>query len=84
MRAAEEAAFASSVSVEALMNKAGTGVAQAVTKFFQKPGRCIVFAGKGNKGTPYSPRNVWSSADGKSKCAWLSMKLIAAISCARS
>jgi len=30
------------------MNKAGAGVAQAVTKFFQKPGRCIVFAGKGH------------------------------------
>src|ERR1043166_7242567 len=48
MRAAEEAAFASGVEVEALMNKAGAGVAQTVTKFFQKPGRCIVFAGKGN------------------------------------
>src|SRR5436305_584134 len=30
------------------MNKAGAGVAQAVTKFFQKPGRCMVFAGKGH------------------------------------
>ena len=30
------------------MNKAGAGVAQAVTRFFQKPGRCIVFAGKGH------------------------------------
>src|SRR5499426_3011056 len=48
MRTAEETAFASGVSVEALMNKAGAGVAQAVTKFFQKPGRCIVFAGKGH------------------------------------
>ena len=48
MRAAEEAAFASGVQVEALMNKAGAGVAQAVSKFFQKPGRCIVFAGKGH------------------------------------
>jgi hydroxyethylthiazole kinase-like uncharacterized protein yjeF len=47
-RAAEEAAFASGVHVEALMNKAGAGVAQAVTKFFPKPGRCIVFAGKGH------------------------------------
>jgi hypothetical protein len=44
MRAAEEAAFASGIQVEALMNK----------------------------------------ADGKSKCVSLSMKLIAAISCARS
>jgi hydroxyethylthiazole kinase-like uncharacterized protein yjeF len=48
MRAAEEAAFARGIQVEALMNKAGAGVAQAVTKFFQKPGRCIVFAGKGH------------------------------------
>jgi hydroxyethylthiazole kinase-like uncharacterized protein yjeF len=48
MRAAEQAAFASGIQVEALMNKAGAGVAQAVTKFFQKPGRCIVFAGKGH------------------------------------
>src|SRR5215469_7576526 len=48
MRAAEEAAFASGVQVEALMNKAGAGVAQAATKFFPKPGRCIVFAGKGH------------------------------------
>src|SRR5262249_45928692 len=48
MRAAEQAAFASGVQVEALMNKAGAGVAHAVTEFFQKPGRCIVFAGKGH------------------------------------
>src|SRR5438876_9177321 len=48
MRAAEEAAFATGVQVEALMNKAGACVAQAVTKFFKKPGRCIVFAGKGH------------------------------------
>src|SRR5262249_15812641 len=48
MRAAEEAAFASGVQVEALMNQAGAGVAQGVTKFFQKPGRCIVFGGKGH------------------------------------
>ena len=48
MRAAEEAAFARGVAVEALMDKAGTGVAQAVTRFFEKPGKCIVFAGKGH------------------------------------
>src|ERR1700756_4528557 len=48
MRAAEQAAFASGVQVEALMDKAGTGVAHAVTKFFPKPGTCIVFAGKGH------------------------------------
>jgi len=48
IRAAEQAAFSSGVQVEALMNKAGAGIAQAVTKFFQEPGRCIVFAGKGH------------------------------------
>jgi len=48
MRAAEEAAFSSGVQVEALMDQAGAGVAQAVTKFFPKPGKCIVFAGKGH------------------------------------
>ncbi len=50
MRAAEEAAFARGVQVEALMDQAGAGVGQAVTKFFPKPGNCIVFAGKGHNG----------------------------------
>ena len=44
MRAAEEAAFASGVEVEALMDRAGAGVAAAVRKFFPQPGRAIVFA----------------------------------------
>jgi ADP-dependent NAD(P)H-hydrate dehydratase / NAD(P)H-hydrate epimerase len=48
MRAAEEAAFAQGVQVEALMDKAGAGVAQVITKFFAQPGNCIVFAGKGH------------------------------------
>jgi ADP-dependent NAD(P)H-hydrate dehydratase / NAD(P)H-hydrate epimerase len=48
MRAAEEAAFARGVEVEALMDKAGAGVGRAVTRFFGEPGKCIVFAGKGN------------------------------------
>jgi ADP-dependent NAD(P)H-hydrate dehydratase / NAD(P)H-hydrate epimerase len=48
MRAAEETAFARGIQVEALMDQAGAGVAQAVTKFFPKPGKCIVFAGKGH------------------------------------
>ena len=48
MRAAEEAAFASGVEVEALMDKAGAGVARAISKFFPQPGKCIVFAGKGH------------------------------------
>src|SRR5207237_5648030 len=46
MRAAEEAAFGGGVEVEALMDKAGAGVAQSVCKFFPNPGKCIVFAGK--------------------------------------
>ena len=48
MRAAEETAFAQGVQVEALMNQAGAGVAQAVAEFFPKPGKCIVFTGKGH------------------------------------
>jgi len=48
MRDAEEAAFARGVEVETLMDQAGTGVAQAITKFFRQPGKCIVFAGKGH------------------------------------
>jgi hydroxyethylthiazole kinase-like uncharacterized protein yjeF len=48
MRAAEEAAFARGVQVEALMDQAGAGVAEAVCKFFPNPGTCAVFAGKGH------------------------------------
>src|ERR1700716_1824342 len=50
MRAAEEAAFASGVEVEALMDRAGAGVAAAVQQFFPRPGRAVVFAGKGHNG----------------------------------
>ncbi len=48
MRAAEEAAFARGSTAEALMDEAAAGIARAVTKFFSQPGRCLVFAGKGN------------------------------------
>src|SRR5881392_4478757 len=48
MRVAEGAAFARGVEVEALMDKAGAGISQAVSKFFPNPGKCIVFAGKGH------------------------------------
>ena len=48
MRAAEEAAFARGISAEALMDEAAAGIARAVVRFFPQPGRCIVFAGKGN------------------------------------
>jgi hydroxyethylthiazole kinase-like uncharacterized protein yjeF len=50
MRAAEEAAFARGVEVEALMDRAGAGVAAAVRKFFPRAGRAIVFVGKGHNG----------------------------------
>jgi hydroxyethylthiazole kinase-like uncharacterized protein yjeF len=50
MRKAEEAAFASGVKVEALMDQAGAGVARTVCQFFPNPGMCIVFAGKGHNG----------------------------------
>ena len=50
MRASEEAALARGVSVEALMDQAGAGVARAIRQFFPSPGKCIVFAGKGHNG----------------------------------
>jgi NAD(P)H-hydrate epimerase len=50
MRAAEEAAFASGVEVEELMDHAGAGVAAAVRQFFPRSGRAIVFVGKGHNG----------------------------------
>lgn len=50
MRAAEEAAFASGVEVEALMDRAGAGIAGAVRRFFPRAGRAIVFVGKGHNG----------------------------------
>jgi hydroxyethylthiazole kinase-like uncharacterized protein yjeF len=50
MRAAEEAAFANGVEVEALMDRAGAGIARAVLKFFPDPGKAIVFSGKGHNG----------------------------------
>jgi hydroxyethylthiazole kinase-like uncharacterized protein yjeF len=50
MREAEEAAFARGVEVEALMDEAGAGVARTVQQFFPRPGRCIVYAGKGHNG----------------------------------
>ena len=50
MHAAEEAAIARGVTVEALMDQAGAGVARTVRQFFPKSGSCIVFAGKGHNG----------------------------------
>jgi ADP-dependent NAD(P)H-hydrate dehydratase / NAD(P)H-hydrate epimerase len=50
MRAAEEAAFSRGVEAEALMDRAGSGVADAVRQFFPEPGKAIVFTGKGHNG----------------------------------
>src|SRR6266404_1514353 len=50
MRAAEEAAFARGIAVEALMDEAGAGVARAVQQFFPIPGTCAVYSGKGHNG----------------------------------
>src|SRR5260370_7875894 len=65
MRAAEEAAFARGIKVEALMDLAGAGVARAVQQFFPRPESCIVFAGKGHNGgdalvaAEHLQRNGW-------------------------
>ena len=48
MRAAEEAAFARGITAEALMDEAAAGIASSISRVFPTPGRCIVFAGKGN------------------------------------
>ncbi len=48
MRAAEAAAFARGVTAESLMDEAAAGLARTVSQFFPEPGRCLVFAGKGN------------------------------------
>lgn len=48
MRAAEKAAFDRGRTAEQLMDEAGAGIAQIVQRFFPRPGKCIVFAGKGN------------------------------------
>src|SRR2546423_15580731 len=50
MRAAEESAFAGGAEVEALMDRAGAGVAASVRRFFSRAGRAIVFVGKGHNG----------------------------------
>src|SRR5256714_9037880 len=50
MRAAEESAFAGGAEVEALMDRAGAGVAASVRRFFPRAGRAIVFVGKGHNG----------------------------------
>jgi ADP-dependent NAD(P)H-hydrate dehydratase / NAD(P)H-hydrate epimerase len=48
MRAVEKAAFDRGATAETLMDQAGAGIARTIMRFFPKPGRCVVFAGKGN------------------------------------
>jgi len=48
MKHAEQEAFARGISAEALMEKAGRGMADMVRRFFSAPGLCVVFAGKGH------------------------------------
>lgn len=48
MQAVEQAAFDRGVTAEALMDEAGAGIARTIRQFVRKPGRCVVFAGKGN------------------------------------
>ena len=66
MRAVEKAAFDRGVTAEALMDEAGIGIARAVMRFFPKPGRCLVFAGKGNNAgdalvaAEHLSRNGWN------------------------
>ena len=50
MRAVEARAFADGVSPESLMEEAARKIADAVLEFAPRPGRCVVFFGKGNNG----------------------------------
>ena len=89
MRAAEKAAFARGVAVEALMDQAGAGVARAVQRFFPLPGHCIVYSGKGHNGgdalvaAKYLQRAGWTLeiqlAFPASECSELTRKHFAAI-----
>lgn len=90
MRAAENAAFARGVAVEALMDQAGEGVARAVRQFFTKPGTCVVYAGKGHNGgdalvaAERLQRSGWlievRLAYPKEECSELTRKKLAGIS----
>lgn len=50
MKAAEEAAFASGATAEALMEIAGEGIARCIRQFFPEAGTAVVFCGKGHNG----------------------------------
>ena len=79
MRAAEKAAFARGVEVEALMDKAGTGVAQAVTRFSASLASASCSPEKVTMpATRWLPLNVYGDSDGTLRCDLLFRKLIAA------
>jgi len=94
MRAAEEAAFARGIEVEALMDQAGAGVAHTVQKFFPRPGTCIVYAGKGHNGgdalvaAEYLQREGWKVESRlpfpETDCSELTRKKLAALRDAES
>ncbi len=65
MRAAEEAAFARGTTAEALMDQAAAGIARTVRQFFETPGHCVVFAGKGN-----NAGDAFATADLLQKAGW--------------
>jgi hydroxyethylthiazole kinase-like uncharacterized protein yjeF len=50
MKRAEEEAFARGISAEALMERAGRGIAEIVRQFYPVPGTCIAVCGKGHNG----------------------------------
>src|SRR5436305_387706 len=89
MRSAEQAAFGRAVSVEALMDRAGKGVARTVEKFFAHPGKCLVYAGKGhNAGDAFVAATElqlrgWSvdlhSAFAEAECSELTQKKLNAL-----
>ena len=65
MGAAEEAAFARKISAETLMEQAGAGIARSILKFFPRPGRCLVFAGKG-----HNAGDAFVAARGLAEAGW--------------
>jgi len=50
MKRAEEAAFARGVEAEDLMEQAGRALAEIVRQYHRRPGKCVVFCGKGHNG----------------------------------
>ena len=71
MRAAEEAAFARGVEVEALMDQAGSGVARAVRQFFRARERALFTRGKATTAATRSWRlNFCSAQVGASSCGF--------------